>query len=615
MANYRVTELDFDAIKNNLKTFLTNYRDKNNNLVFSDYDFEASSISILLDILAYNTHYNAYLASMVANEMFLDSAVKRESAVSIAKHLGYTPLSYRSAKAKVDFVINDPEGSPPFITLPRYSPFTTTIEGIQYTFVNLDSVTIRPSGGIYRFTDITIVEGEPLSYTYRVDISGPSEKYSIPNKNIDTSTIRVRVQNSYTDLTTSTFTLAEDFAAVTPNSKVFFLEENASGFFEIYFGDGVLGQKLSPGNLVLIDYLVSNGSVCNVSGDITQTFILGRPVGGVTLSSPIVAKENSTGGDEGDTIDEIKFKAPKFLSSYNRAVTAEDYKAIIEANFPLVESISVWGGEENDPPFYGKVMISLKPYLGYTINDLIKNRIKTEILASKKMMAIIPEFIDPNYLYLNLDTTVKFNQRNSKYNAQQIQVLVRAEIEKYFSQELQKFDRDFFYSKLSRAIDSVDPAIDGNTTLLKLQKRISPLVNTRSGYADNASIKFVNSLISGTIRSTGFFYEVDNIIKSVYMKDVLTEGSTSILSIYDFFTNSLLAENVGTVNYTTGIVSIPLLSIAGYFENSDDIRIYAETNNLDIVATKDVILVIDDSTQDVNLKRDPGLTIDVLTNY
>ncbi len=347
MANYRISELDFDEIKINLKQFLTNYRDKNNNLIFKDYDFEASSLSILLDILSYNTYYNAYLANMVANEMFLDSASKRESAVSIAKHLGYTPISYRSARAKISFVADTPQGSPATLTLPKFSAFTTTVDGVLFAFSNLDSVTVRPTEGRYIFNDVTIVEGEPLSYTYRVDVSGPGEKYAIPNLNIDTTTIRITVQNSYSDTTQTVYTRAGNLDGLTGESLVYFLEENPTGNYEIFFGDGVLGKKLISGNLVKIEYLVSNGSVCNVSSEIEQIFNISTVVNNLRVSSPIIATENSTGGDEPDTLDEIKFKAPRFLSSFNRAVTANDYKSVIEANYPLVESVSVWGGEEN----------------------------------------------------------------------------------------------------------------------------------------------------------------------------------------------------------------------------------------------------------------------------
>jgi hypothetical protein len=611
MANYRISELDFDEIKINLKQFLTNYRDKNNNLIFKDYDFDASSISILLDLLAYNTHYNAYLANMVGNELFLDSAVKRESAVSIAKHLGYTPLSYRSAKAKVTFTVPSPLGSPASLTLPKFSVFTTSIDGARYNFCNLDAITIKPESGVYTFTDVPLIEGEPLTYTYRVDLSGPDEKYIIPNKNIDTTTIRVTVQNSYSDTTQVTYTQAEALESLTGESKVFFLEENPTGNYELFFGDNVLGKKLVSGNLVKIEYLVSNGSICNVSEQIDQFFTLENKIGGVNLTTSILATENSNSGDEPDTLEEIKFKAPRFLSSFNRAVTANDYKAIIEANYPLVESVSVWGGEENDPPVYGKVIISLKPYLGYTINTELKNTIRQDILAERKMMSIIPEFVDPNYLYITLDTKVKFNSKNSRFSIPEIEILSRAAIGNYFNQELQKFNRNFIYSKLSKTIDAVDPSIVGNVTNFRLQKRITPTIAASNGYAGTSAIKFANKLVSGTIISTGFYYEVGNQIEAVYMKDVVSTSNTGQINLYDLYTDALILANIATVNYTTGIITIPNLVPVGFFPDSTDIRIYSKIEELDINSSKDLILVIDDSKADLLVKRTPGLSVTV----
>lgn len=613
MSNYRIAELDFDDIKTNLKNFLKNYRDKNNNLIFSDFDFDSSSLSILLDILSYNTHYNAYLANMVANEMFLDSAVKRESAVSIAKHLGYTPLSFRSARAKLDFILPPPENLPSTVTLPKYTPFTTTIENTIFTFVNLDSVIIKPENGVYRFSNVEIVEGEPLTYTYRVDVGGPQEKYTIPNKNIDTSTIRVTVQKSFTDLAFSTFERAEDLTVVSSSSKVFYVEQNPSGFYEVFFGDGILGQKLEPGNLVIIEYLISNGSLANVSEKITQLFSLGTTISGQTLSAPIIAISNSTGGDEEDTIEEIKFKAPKFLSSYNRAVTASDYKAIIEANYPLIESISVWGGEDNDPPMYGKVMISLKPYFGYTINDEVKSAILNKVLADKKMMSTIPEFVDPKYLFVQLNTNVRYDVRNSKYTPNEIQSLVKFQIEKYFSQDLQKFDRDFVYSRLSKFIDDSDQSIIGNTTSFKIQTRIEPQINVNNGYVNGNAINFANKLISGSIRSTYFFFRnAANEIKTGYLGDVLTKDNTSTLNVYEAISNAVIFSNIGTIDYNTGKIVIPLLNIAGYIEGSTDIRIYAEPFNLDLYTTRDLILIVDDTQQNASIGAETGLNINVI---
>jgi hypothetical protein len=613
MANYRISELDFDEIKINLKQFLTNYRDKENNLIFKDYDFEASSLSILLDVLSYNTYYNAYLANMVANEMFLDSASKRESAVSIAKHLGYTPISYRSARAKISFIADTPENTPSTLTLPKFSVFTTVIDGTLFTFSNLDSVTIRPTDGRYVFTDVTIVEGEPLSYTYRVDVSGPGEKYSIPNLNIDTTTIRVTVQNSYSDTTQTVYTRAGNLDGLTGESLVYFLEENPTGNYEIFFGDGVLGKRLVSGNLVKIEYLVSNGSVCNVSSEIEQVFTISTVVNNLRVSTPIIATENSTGGDEPDTLEEIKFKAPRFLSSFNRAVTANDYKSVIEANYPLVESVSVWGGEENIPPKYGKVIISLKPYSGYAINQELKQKIINDILLERKMMTIIPEFVDPNYLYISLDIKVKFDAKNSKYTISEMESLTRRTVEDYFKFELQKFNKPFIYSKLSKQIDNLDTSIIGNLSSFRIQKRISPTVNGNNGYTGGNIIKFANKLVSGSIQSTGFYYKINQDIFSVYMKDVLTTNNTSTINLHDLINDTLLISNIGTVDYGAGTISIPSLVPAGFFENATDIRIYSKIQDLDIASSRDLILVIDDSISNILIKRAAGLTVNITT--
>ncbi|NBO99975.1 MAG: hypothetical protein EBU90_07570, partial [Proteobacteria bacterium] len=410
MPNLRIAELDFDDIKQNLKNFLSTYRDSNNQLIFQDYDFEGSGLSVLIDLLSYNTHYNAYFANMLANEAFLDSAVKRDSAVSLAKHLGYTPLSNRSAKSLISFNVTSPTGSPQTLTLPRYTVFNSDVNGNTFSFVNIEPATIEPVSGVYRFANVEITEGAPLEYTYRVFTPGPDEKYEIPNDNIDTTTMYVTVQNSVTDTTTTVYSLVDDLADINSLANVYYLEENYTGRYQIYFGDGVLGRKLFPGNLVRIEYLVSRGSEGNIANVIAQTFTSSQSVGGGVISG-ITTVRNSTGGGLKDTISDVKFKAPKFLASYNRAVTSSDYKSVIEANYPFIESVSAWGGDENVPPIYGKVFIALKPYSGYVLSSDIKEKIKRDVLSNKKVMSIIPEIIDPEYIYVSVETNVKYNTK------------------------------------------------------------------------------------------------------------------------------------------------------------------------------------------------------------
>jgi hypothetical protein len=522
--------------------------------------------------------------------------------------LGYTPLSYRSSRAKVSFIVTDPVGLPTTLTLPKYSPFITNIDGIEYTFVNLDPVTITPQDGVYLFDNVEIVQGEPLVYSYRVDVSGPGEKYAIPNDNIDTSTLRVTVQNSYTDLTIESYDLAQNLSVTLPTSKVYFLEQNPSGFYEIFFGDGVLGKKLTSGNIVKIEYLTSAGDVTNVSATLDQTFSLGISIGGVTVNTSILAIQNSTGGSPADTLAEIKFKAPRFLSSYNRAVTAEDYKSIIQANYPLVESIAVWGGEENIPPKYGKVIISLKPYNGYTISEAVKTNIRNNILANKKVMSIIPEFVDPNYLYITIDSVVKVQTKNSRYTVPQIEIFVRDTVNRYFTQELQQFNKTFIYSKLSKIIDAVDASVIGNVTSIKVHKRIVPIIGALNGYAGDSAIKFSNKLVSGSITSSAFYYTVNNTLYTAFLQDNLTSASTGTIDLLDFYTNSVLVSGIGSVDYTEGKISFASLNPTGYIENVNDIRIYSKIDALDITTTKDVILILDDGKADTASKRLSGFT-------
>ena len=424
MSNLRITELDFDTIKGNLKDFLKNYTDTDGSPYFTDFDFEGSGLSILLDVLAYNTHYNAYLANMVVNEMFLDSAVKKASTISIAKHLGYTPLSPRGARAKLTFNVNAPTNNPTSLTLEKFTPFTTTIDGSAYTFVNLYPVTINPVNGVYTFTDIEVVEGAPLQYVFSVYTPGPAEKYVIQNLNVDTTTMQVTVQNSLTDTTATTYNLADDSLNINEESKVYFLEQNPMEQFQLYFGDGVIGKKLLRNNLIIVTYLVTNGSLGNVSGNIIQEFACPSTIGGGTPDAVIRATVNSSGGYAAETIDEIKFKAPLFTSSQNRAVSANDYKAIIEKNFPLIESIAVWGGEKNNPPKYGKVIISLKPYDGYEVTTDLKNQIQNTLLSNKQVLTITPEFITPDYVYINLTVNAKYSTKATSLSSNDLQTLI-----------------------------------------------------------------------------------------------------------------------------------------------------------------------------------------------
>ena len=619
MSNLRITELDFDTIKGNLKDFLKNYTDTDGSPYFTDFDFEGSGLSILLDVLAYNTHYNAYLANMVVNEMFLDSAVKKASTISIAKHLGYTPLSPRGARAKLTFNVNAPTNNPTSLTLEKFTPFTTTIDGSAYTFVNLYPVTINPVNGVYTFTDIEVVEGAPLQYVFSVYTPGPAEKYVIQNLNVDTTTMQVTVQNSLTDTTATTYNLADDSLNINEESKVYFLEQNPMEQFQLYFGDGVIGKKLLRNNLIIVTYLVTNGSLGNVSGNIIQEFACPSTIGGGTPDAVIRATVNSSGGYAAETIDEIKFKAPLFTSSQNRAVSANDYKAIIEKNFPLIESIAVWGGEKNNPPKYGKVIISLKPYDGYEVTTDLKNQIQNTLLSNKQVLTITPEFITPDYVYINLTVNAKYSTKATSLSSNDLQTLITNNIKNYFSKNLQKFNYNFIYSQLIGTIDNTDDSIIGNLTTVNLQKRITPTIGQNNNYVGDSSIKFKNGLMPGTLESTRFVTtNSSNALIESRIIDTPNDAIPSLtgygtIKLIDADTTSVLNSNYGSINYVTGEVIITNLVYNGYISTSTDIRLTATIQDsfLDINVDKNEILLLDDSTLDSMVNRMQGLTINI----
>jgi hypothetical protein len=558
---------------------------------------------------------------MVINDMFLDSAVKRASAVSIAKHLGYTPVSAIGARATISFTVTDVTNSPNFLTLDKFTPFTTFVNESTLTFVNLDAKTIQPVNGIYSFEDIEIVEGIPLQYVYSVETPGPLEKYTIPNDNVDTTTIQVVVQNSVSDSTQTVYTLTEDTLNIDGESTVFFIEENPSGLYQIYFGDGVIGKKLARNNLITINYLITNGTIGNVAGTLSQQFTCGTSIGGGTVSGTIIAATNSRGGLEREDINSIKFRAPKFSSSSNRAVTGDDYKAIISKNYPLVQSVSVWGGEDNVPPMYGKVIISLNPYEGYAITEGVKADIKNIILQNKQVLSIMPEFVDPDYFYINLSVNVKYEAGKTSLSSTNIKNLVVNEIQNYFSTDLQQFDKDFVFSKLSRNIDNVNEYIIGNLMTVKLQRRISPILNSKLNiYTLGDTINFKNGLVPGSLTSTSFAvnYKGNSLvakIKDVPNDSVPNNTGTGTVQLIDAINDTLLNTAYGSINYGTGELSIDSLELLGYPTETSDIRITATVQDeyLDVNVSKNQIILLDDSSTNIDSNRLPGLTVNVIS--
>lgn len=596
MSNLRIAELDFDQIKTNLKNYLKAQDE------FSDYDFEGSGLSVLLDVMAYNTHYNAYLANMVVNEMFLDSAVKRSSAVSIAKHLGYTPVSARGAVANLDIVVTSPTGLPTTLTMDRYTPFTSTVDGTAYTFLTTEAKTATRVGTTYTFADVDVKEGTLLSYSYAVSDTTPAAKYEIPSEGVDTTTLKVNVQTSSSDTTSTTYTLSTDITGVDELSKVYFLEQNPQGKYQIYFGDGVIGKALASGNIITIQYMVASGAAVNVSSTTTQTFAAGGTIGG---SSNITAtvNSNSTGGADAESITSIKFNAPRVNASKNRAVTAVDYEALILANYAGAESVSVWGGEDNDPPYYGKVMISLKPYSNYTISDATKENIKNTILKTKQALTVSPVFVDPVYYYVNTTVDIDYNSSITTLSSDQIKALVTTAISTYFTTNLQKFNKEYVHSSLINSILDSNSSITSALITLKLQRRFIPTLNTTNVFTGDTALKFRNAIKPGTITSSFFYISVNGVQTKVKITDLpdttpASDTGTGTLRLVNTVNNLIVSSNIGSVDYGTGIISISGITPTGIPTGVADIRISAaiQEANYNLVVSRNEILVQDDTT-------------------
>jgi hypothetical protein len=596
MSNLRIAELDFDQIKLNLKTFMEAQDE------FTDYDFEGSSLSVLMDLLAYNTHYNAYLANMLMNEMFLDSAVKRSSAVSIAKHLGYTPTSVRGAVADLSVVITSPTGLPPTLTMDRYTQFTSTIDGTAFTFSTNAAATALRVGTTYTFPSVEAIEGNVLAYNYVATDITPDTKYEIPSTGVDTTTLQVTVQTSATDTTTSIYNLATDITGIDGTSKIFFLEQNSQEKYQIYFGDGIIGKSLTAGNIITVRYIVSSGTSANVSGTTSQSFTALGSIGGAA-SVAVTVNSNSSGGADAESISSIKFNAPKVNAAGNRLVTAADYEALITAQYTNFESVSVWGGEENDPPIYGKVIISLKPFNGYTISDDTKDAIIRNTLTNKKVLAIQPMFVDPVYLYINLTTNVTYNPSITTLTADGVKALVDDAITNYFSTELQKFNKSYNQSTLIGSIRDANPAITSVKLIEKLQRRLTVVLNIPNVYSAATSIKYRNSIQPGYVSSSYFYVVVGGVSVLVQIVDSPDDSPPDIngmgtLKLVNAVTGATVNTNIGTVDYRNGILSITEITPTGFPVDIKEINITCglQTTGIDLSISKNEIFVIDDST-------------------
>jgi hypothetical protein len=514
----RVTELDFVSIKENLKTFLRSQTE------FQDYDFEGSGMSVLLDILAYNTHYMGYYLNMTANEMFLDTAQLRNSIVSHAKHIGYIPTSRRSSVANVTITVTPStteDQNVAALTLDRYTKFIgQELNGVNYTFSALNSNTVFKIGNSFTFEDVILIQGEPTTLQYEVDnTANPKRRYKIPSANVDTSTVVITVQESSSNTYVSEYKLSNDITEITSNSEIFFIEENEDLNYTFYFGDDVIGKKPKDGNIIICNYIDSVGS----SGNNISSFTTISSIGNLFRDNVIISSATSSyGGTDKETIEQIRFRAPYAYNAQNRAVTSIDYATLITKDYTNIDSVSVWGGENNVPPVYGKVFLSLKTKTNFFLSNIEKEAIKADLIRNRNVLTVIPEIIDPEYTYLIISGSVTYNPSLTSRSSGEILSLVRAAVLDYQSDELNRFDSTFRKSKLQSYIEASEKSITGSDIKVYLQKRVllEPQFTKRYVIETNFEIKKgdynnrlytypqVTVLDSGNISRDVFFEEI-----------------------------------------------------------------------------------------------------------
>jgi hypothetical protein len=583
-----VTDLEFDAIKSNLKSHLSSQTQ------FQDYDFEGSGMDVLMDVLAYNTHYMGYYANMLANEMFMDTASLRESVVSHAKHLNVIPTSVVAPTAYLNMTFT-PSNSPVSLTIAKDTKFTTSINASSYNFTTTKTTTITPVAGVYSVTNLPIKEGKIINKSYTVDLANTTQRFIIPNTNIDTSTIVVTVQNSANDSTTVTWTDGNslDVTTIAIYQKVYFLQEVEEGKYELIFGDGTVGKQLADGNKIFIEYLVTSGVIANKASTFTA---VGSVAGLTSANYTLTISSAASGGASAESIKSLKNNAPKLYQAQKRATTKDDYKSILLAERGDIESITVFGGEDASPAVYGKVYIAVKPTGNTSYSATTKNVIKNNILKKSNVVTVQPEIIDPIYYYLLITTIVNYDPVTLLTNEDTLKSAIDNSITEYFTSDLQKFDQKFRYSVLTKKIDNTNVSVRNSKTSIKYQMKISPVtLATTSTY----TMEFNNTLTKGTVVSTSFTQSDGNtysliddsagIIKVVRT----TSGVVDIPTVY--FTLPDGSQNQGTIDYTTGKIVLNNFNPYTISDGTTDIKftVTPGINNQDITPLREQILTTD----------------------
>jgi len=575
-----VSELSFDGIKDSLKTFMKNKTE------FQDYDFEGSNLSALLDVLSYNTYMNAFYVNMVGSEAFLDSSQIKSSVISHAKSLNYFPRSRTSARALVTFNVNVGVDSLGVLTIPQYYTVRTVVDGINLEFSTDDTIVLAANGSTYTSDPVYVYEGRVVNEFFE---KSASSRFIINSENVDTNSIRVTVINSSTDSTNTVYTRAESLYGLNSTSEKYFVQGYNANQYEIVFGDGVLGKALENGNIVKVTYRSTNGE----TGNKASAFESSTKINGlytVTVTTNTVAAD----GSERETLESIKYNAPRHFASQNRAVTKEDYQTLIKINYPQVKTVNIYGGEDADPPQFGKVIVSVIPY---GTQPLISTELKNDIInfLTGKSITTEPVIVDPEYMYVEIVSDVRYDPNSTSKTTTQLKSDITTKIQEYQNLLLMDFGSDLRKSKLIKYIDDADTSIISNQTSLRLIYRITPTKGTSTRVNFSFSnplyrlylIKYAENEIE-TVRSDIFtYYREGN-----FYDARLTDDGLGNLRIYYLTADSrqiILDENVGTVDYSTGELNFYI----NPYEYTNYINIFAKTQNDDIIVQQSKYLNID----------------------
>jgi hypothetical protein len=596
MSFNQFTNLDFGDLRTQIKDYL---RSSSN---FTDFDFEGSNFSTLIDLLAYNSYITAYNTNMSVNEAFLDSATLRENVVSLARNIGYVPRSKRASKAKVSFSVDMSQTNARTIKIFAGQVALGAVTNGNYIFsIPEDVTTPVDSNGIATFDNLEIYEGVYLKNTFIVDSSQPNQKFILPNANIDTSTIRVKV----IDQVEETYTAYSNILNINSNSRIFLIQEIADEKYQILFGDDVLGKRPSGGSRIEVSYIITNGSLGNGASNFTFSGrLLDNNLLDVTSGISLLLTESpSENGDEIEPIDSIKYLAPRIYASQFRAVTANDYKGLIPYIYPNVESVTSYGGEELDPPEYGKVFISIKPRNGNFLSQITKQ----EIIRSLKQYSIAgirPEIIDLSYLYVEVDSTVYYNV-NSSTRPELVRTKVLNTLTKYAgSSDVNNFGGRFKYSKVISLIDGSDKSITSNITKVKMRRDLNPALNTFATYELCFGNKIYSKKDGYSIKSTGF--KIDGISETVYMSDIQVSENTGKIFFFKLENNIpiLIKNTAGSVDYARGEILLDVVNITGTELSNGFIEVQAIPESNDVIGLKDLYLQVDVRNSVVNMIED-----------